>query len=831
MLVDEKDVTLKDLADMTGAGVRMGVELAALKGLGSIAAVGRLGSASRLGLESAAAAASGELIPLTVDALGSGDTRMADLVTQHAKSVAGGTVAGAAIGGAIKGAVGAKNAIQGKLGGELSPGDTERAGIQGLRQLQTDTGIQILPSIGQIAEDPSVIRLESYLERLPFFGAVFRKNRDIREASIRSLQEKAIGREPLQPMSELGANLADVIQSAAKAPEEQATLLESNIGERAANEIESAITRIAPTARSFTTSGTAALTKLSAQSRMTQFRNMSDQLFSEAGNPEISTAPLKPLLQDIRASLPKKTVIKESDLVDIHGKPLATSEGKEIIRELVPTELQKFLKGLDSLDETMPLDQLRRIRNTVDNAIVEGRGLEGVSTYELKKVRNALTETMDRGAGELGDTGQAILRANSFYRENIERFEVPLVARLLKDSPSDAGFIGNHELINLVRNDPDKFQQIEQFLKGTLTQGGKSVGPNAQRTFDVLRRSLLEDIYSRARVTPGSSGNVINADAFLSEINRFAPEVKSSLLGVEEETLSKNLDLLKQLKSGFKEVPLDSLQSFLRFPANSVEDLSRLATARKKAADIFENEVVSKLLKGEGDFSALRSDQGLDWLMRAKNKGDVAQVMAMASDDPALVESIRANATARVFQEASQKTTAKEAAHLDEASYLVEPSKLIDAFKDKELAAKLKIILGNERFNIVKNFAQSQAVLGKEGSSSLMGQSTATGLLVHALKFFKDVPQAAKITIYSAILSNQNLARSLMEGSLTPGTDAQAFAELMMASVPVLEALSEQYGRTGAELVLQAFRNGVSGQPKQRQSANRGVTNTFSIKK
>lgn len=810
LLVDERDFsTGRDLvADMTSPALRTVGELLFLKKIGLADA----SALKRVLLGSPVAAGFGEGVSATYQAL----LEQRQTFGEHLREFGINTAGGIALGGPFEAAIGIGNRVAGRgIAGELAAGDAERTGIRALNAVNATAGTDIRPSLGQMAASPDVLNLETFLKRLPFFGTALRRQDELRAEEVRKLQRGIFGGQPLQPLAEMGADLAEAAREVAARPLAAANTAEASLANRAATQLEQAISSIAPSARPFTDEGTAALTKLATRGQFTQFHSAADELFAAAGNPDISTEPLKPLLESIKASLPKRTVITESELVDAAGKPLATIEGKELVKELIPTELQRFIKGAESLDATMPLAELRRIRNTVDEAIREGRGLEGVSTYELKQLQHALTETINRGAAELGEQGSALLRANAFYRENIERFEVPFVARLLKDSPADAGYVGQFELVNAIRANPDRFRELEGFLKGSVTEGGKALNPTAEPIFNTVRRSLLEDILSRSRINPTTSASRINADAFISELKRYPEAVRSTLLGASEEVVDRNLKLLAQIKSGFKDVPADELHRFMRLPLADVHDLSRLATAKKALAETFENSVVKKLIKGdatEGTLEALNSEEALDWLLQSKRHSDVAEVMAYASGNPELVESIRRNTAARIFQDVAQSTKPSDAARMNDLTQLVDPVKLIDKFREPASRARLRLLLGDTTFNLMDNFATSQSVLGKLGQGSISTGATATSILTRTLKFFGNVPLAAKFTIYSAALTNPSLQKAVMEGSLTAGTDLPTWTAALVSSPPVLRALTEQFGQAGAALIARMFEEKPQGQ-------------------
>lgn len=823
LLVDETGFNAsKDIiADLAAPVLRTAFELAVTKRLG----FSEGGLLKRVVGGSTMAAAQGEGFSATAQALLGAQQTFGEHLISAGKNAALGTAMGAgveAVGGVI-------NAARGRLTGEFATGATERSGISALDAMTRDTNVKIIPSLGQMAESPDVLNLETFLKRLPFFGTRLRQQAAEQVEQQRSFQRQVFGPNPPQPLAELGADLVDVADSVAQRPAQVASMAERSLAMRAGDQIESAIARIEPAARNLGEECTATLTKVAAKDQFASFKEQADQLFTEAGNPDIPLATLKPRLAEIESKLPKVAETSASaeslnDLVNslsdetksalgiMVGKPLVTEAGTKVNRDLVPAALTKLVRGLRNLGDSLPLEQLRTVRNSVDNAIREGRGLEGINVYQLKQVSHALTQTLEDGINAMPDqvAAKALKRANNFYKENLPRFEVPFAARLLKDGPADAGYIGNFELVRTIRNDPDRFRELEQFMKGSVTEGGKATTPHNAKAFNAVRRALLEDVLSSARVTPSSSTSRINADAFAKGLEHYPAAIQSSIMGVEEGVIRRNLDLLKQLKEGYKDVPPDKLDAFLRFPANSLEDLSKLGTASKASARVFENEVIKKLLKGEAaDPAALGTEQALDWMLSAKNNSDVAELISYAADRPEVIESIRQNTAIRLYQEVAQKTKPSDAARLNDLTQLVDPARLIERMRDPASRARLRTMLGNDTFNLIENHAISMSVLGKTGQGSLSTGATATSILTRTYHFFKNVPFSAKLLIYSKALTNPSLQKAVMEGSLNPATDLSEWTLALMSSAPLVEALYSEFGKAGAELIGRAVRAGM----------------------
>lgn len=812
LLVDEQDITLKDVADLADAGVQGVAELLLLKGLGRFTqGMGRLG---RLTTESAVGAAGSEAVGGATDVaqrlVSDQPLQLSEIAARRARGAAVGTGLGFGMGAALSEVpAGSIDAITGKTTGALGPGESERVGLAALRELNRDAPQPILPTLGQIAENPDVMRFETVMSKMPILGRLFREPMEQQDEALRALQVKALGNEPLTPLGDLGMQAAETIRAVARKPAEEAKAAETSLIQRATDELDTALTRLSPQARPFTAEGVGALAKLSVRNQHQAFRQKADELFEEAGDPIIRTTQMQQELARIRQDLPKRTVISESQITDVAGRPLATTEGREIVNELVPEKLNRLMRGLDQLDPQMPLSELRRIRNTIDSAIVDGRGLPEVSTHELVQLRGAITKTIDDGVKALGDTdvSKRLQRANTFYREGIDRFEVPMVSRLLKEDPNQPGFVRAFELLNELQRNPDSYRDLERFMRGAVTESGQAVSQTATRQFNVVRRSLVEELFSRAKIQLGQTSSTIDAGVILGELNQLKPQVRASLLGGEAQTITRNLELLGQLKKGYKDIPEDALRDFLNRPNNSVQDLSRLATAKKKEREIFENTLLKKFLKGDADSTTLPHNQIVDWLLNSKNTGEVSDFMAKIGDNPELVDRLRRQYLYGFLQKNRAPLSAKDAARLDDPSAVLSPGRLAESLKDQTTRQNLRNILGDESFNFVENFTKAQAIIGKQTDAVAQsaGGMAATSAILDIFRMLRHPTSTAKHLIFSIIMTNRNLRQAVMDQSTRKPLDTQTFTRYILSSTPMVEALGEELGKTGTELLLSGF--------------------------
>lgn len=831
LLVDEQGMDVNDVADLANVVPELAAELLVFKGLGIAKRTANMGRVMRTLSEAGVAGGASQTMAALNDSLArfsvGTPVEVGEIAGRRATDALSGAALGASLGAVPEALAGTRDVAKGRVTGTLAPGPQEREGIRALNAIEREQGVVIQPTLGQMAQDPNVMRLEEFMSRIPFFGRPFRAALEAQDEAVRTLQRQLVGDAGVTPLNELGTEVADTVRASVRQPQASRQMAEMSIANRAADEVESAIVKMAPSAVRVATEPVVDVVKYTARARQDEFREKSAELFDAVGNPSIPTRHLDAYLKDVEASLPRSKVEVRPDatleeiasefegeveafLLDAAGRPMVTTTGQPINRDLVPSSLTKLLRGLRKLGDEVPLDQLRTVRNTVDNAIREGRGLEDLSVKQLKDVSNALTRTVEAGAAELPDkaVGEALKRANKFYRENIEQFEVPVVARLLKRRPDQPGYVGAFSLMDELRGNADTFRAVEGFLKGSIKESGKALGQTGEKSFNLLRRSILEDVYRRASTSPGA-GRYIDAKAFEADLASFKPEIRATLLGADERTITRNLDLLKQLKEGFEDVPVEDLNAFLKYPANSVQDLSRLATARQKERALFDNEVVKKLFKGEPvDIfdSSTRADQAVDWLLHAKNESDVTQFMALLGDNPEVVTRLRANTVADFFQEVAQKSRHTDAA-LRDSTHLVNPSRLIDAVRDPEKARRLRLIVGDENYRVIDNFATAQTLLGKKAGQTLPGTSAAMSILTDVTRLLRNVPDTAKFVIYSRFFTNRTLQRMIREGSLDPATDVRALTRVLVGSPPVLEALGEEYGKPGAQLVIDSIKS------------------------
>jgi hypothetical protein len=825
LVVDEEEITTRDAADWAQAGLMTLAEAVTLKGMGRIKSISEAlknRRFTRLGTEATIGAAGAQLAGGAtdiIDRMGEAPLELGEIASRRFDEGVAGAATGAALGGLVEGAAGAHDFVTGRTTGFLAPGPTERAGIDAVKKLNSELPAegQILPTLGQLAESPDAMRFESIMGKMPFIGRLFREPLRQQDEALRSLQRKHIGGEPLTPLSDIGMEATETLRQHVNSASREAKDIETSLITRATDELDTALTRMAPALRPYTTEGAAALTKLATRSQYKAFQTKADELFKAAGDPIISTRSLGPELERIRGDLPKKTVINESQIIDVQGKPLATTEGRAIVNELVPEKLNRLMHGLDQLDPEMPLSELRRIRSMIDSAVVDGRGLPEVSTYELKQLQGAITRTIDDGVKGIGDdkVAKALTRANTFYREGIDRFEVPTIARLLKVDPNQPGFFRPYELLNTIQRDPDTYTEVERFMRDSVRESGQAVGSNSSRQFDILRRTITEEMFSRARVQPTSTAATLDADLVLQELKALKPKVRASLLGAEAKTIDRNLELLSTLKSGYKDVPEEALRNFLNRPNNSVQDLSRLATAVKRERESFQNGLLQKFIKGDVEAGALPEEKVVDWLLTHPKSTEVADVMAKLSDNPELTEKLRRRYLVGFLQKNRATPHTSEAALLDDASEILSPTKLIASLKDETQRNNLRTVLGDDSFNFIKNFTQAQALFGKAADSgaATVGGMAATGALLDIFRVLRQPTTVAKHLIFATVMTNKKLREAVMEQSLKKPLNTQEFTRALISSSPFVNAAAEDIGRTGVEFLMDA----VSGDlgPKQ----------------
>jgi hypothetical protein len=143
-----------------------------------------------------------------------------------------------------------------------------------------------------------------------------------------------------------------------------------------------------------------------------------------------------------------------------------------------------------------------------------------------------------------------------------------------------------------------------------------------------------------------------------------------------------------------------------------------------------------------------------------------------------------------------------EGVMLHDPSEVLSPTKIIPILKDENKRKILRNVVGDEAFNFIRNYTEASAVLGKHGDS---GAASAGGISATAALFnlLRNLPSVAKHVVFATAMTNRDLRRTIMEQSLRQPLNTSEFTRLILASTPVVEALGEEFGTTGSELILQ----------------------------
>jgi hypothetical protein len=299
------------------------------------------------------------------------------------------------------------------------------------------------------------------------------------------------------------------------------------------------------------------------------------------------------------------------------------------------------------------------------------------------------------------------------------------------------------------------------------------------------------------------------------ELGALKPAVRASLLGAEAKTITRNLELLKQLKTGYKDVPEEELRNFLNRPNNSLEDLSRLSTAVKREREVFQNTLLQKFLKGDIEAGALPEEKVVDWLLAHPKHGEVADVMSKLGGNPDLIERLQRRYLVGFLQKNRATPHTSEAAHLDDASEVLSPAKLITALKNETTRNNLRTVLGDESFNFIRNFTQAQTLIGKAADSgaATIGGMSATSALLDIFKAMRQPTTVVKHLTFATIMTNRKLREAIMEQSLKKPLNTQEFTRALISSSPFVNAVAEDLGKTGLEFLMDAVQGDV--EPKE----------------
>jgi len=804
LLFDERSMSSGDIADLSKALLGTGAAFAALAalpatatattGMGIAATIARLGV---MATASTGAAKSAEALgeASTVLGTGGGLEELRDVGKQSLKELPGEGLFDLGLGLLPLGM--GRMVDRAVTGGR---GFVQTQGIEAIGRIKQKTGITIPLSVGESTGRPFILRAEGITEKTPVGGGMRNVFVARQEQAIRDVERYLLGGEGLPRLQDVNARALRLLQEHTNLTDER-LLAETLANVKAGSDfIKNQIMRSTPLARvSVGKQATGEVTRGALRASHAAFRARAEKLYEPIlrVDPKFNVAPIKKQVAEIRKQFTKSTIPESKKIVDTGmvgergeaiTKEVIEGGGREPIPEFIPSGLSRTLQGFDKLDDEIPLSELRNLRTQINDALSDGQILDDVPSKRLKELASSITRAIEEGVDALPSDSLKfnLERANSFYRNNIERFQVKGVNELLATSTQKK--IGPFRVVNEASQDPDQYFRLKEALTSEMKDlENPEVRLAGLAAFDTLKRSILDTLTGNAL----AGSNVMNVKRFAELFSGLEAEMADDLLGKGSQGL-----LNEALSRGLidENVPIEMALKALRKPGATADSLERMVKASKKESRIYKNSIVQRLVKGnidEGNVrDFIRSDEFVDKYLDIGSLDEVEEVMSIIKLDPDLYEDVQRRTIHKIFLDAARTVQPEDTLRSLDA----EPEKVLKSIGiakilgDENTRNKLSKVIEPEAMSILGDLARVASMREqKDKATDAVGGLVAGGLMADIMTLSpKSFGKHIGYGVAAAILSNP-VTRAI--ATRAGKGDRTKMVQAMLIASPVLRSL------------------------------------------
>lgn len=585
-----------------------------------------------------------------------------------------------------------------------------------IREAASELGVDLTP--GQRTGVPALMKAEALQSKVPGSAGV------VKQSTIRAEEQMAEARtritEGAESSAVVGKQMAGEVQGA------QASRAESveSLNRVAETTIQREFNQLANTAsrRRLSRSESGELGRRGLQRQRIVFRKKQTALENDAQGmidalPEgqrafAKTDIAKQTAAELREEFPKQTIVEKIVSQDFSGtnalrkriglEPLKEQttdvEIRKIIPEFFPPAAKRVLAGIEKLDPTVTVDELRKSRQVVANLINDADALPGLSTGLLKKLESSLTQQIraavaDAPTEEIGD---ALTVATNHYRRENTKFRNQVVTRAMRNE-GQPGFMESKDL-----------------LPGLLLKGRVE---DARRLIDVLgenhpavktaRRAVIDDMFAGSRNSLVPGGFAVDPKQLRARFDGLDPEVRKLVFGADEK---KAQALVQSLAARHGLIDVGRVN---RLPGDEdlINVLQQAQAEAESAKQIFDRKVFKPLLQEGGSIS---EEQFVRHVMKTGDLTDIRRFFEVVS--PEVGEKMRKRTILELLSSASKASPDAEQ-QLQFLTRDVIPAGenlgkvLAQGFgvTPEESTARIRAILGDEGFRVIRQLATVEA--------------------------------------------------------------------------------------------------------------------------
>ncbi|MEW9838000.1 hypothetical protein [Mesorhizobium marinum] len=505
-------------------------------------------------------------------------------------------ILGLITGGASKVAGAAMNKIRAPFAASAS--DPMAAEFRAAADRLQQQGYDIAPLPSEGGAGGFLPRVEGFLEKLPGSSEKMRQYRQGGDQAVARFQSDLagdvdpteIGRDVVGELSTQRKNLTTDREQALQRSDDLIEALERGVTERQGPQMSA--------------EAAGQQTRVGLQRARQEFQDEARRLYDIAraapGGRDaiVDMGPVRQQVDRIRAALPPSAA----------GGPST---------EFAPQGLNRLLGGVDDIADRMTLEQARQMRSLVTDALDDQNVLPGVPERYLNELRHALSRAIDGSVDAVQDPTlrNALNAANTYYRENVDRFSRKGVAETYRPDTS-RGYVEDNNLVSRLLSGRGK--------PGVIRETRDLMGANSLE-WAATRRNAIEQILDAGRDQTRHGRRVVNVDGLVAKLNAIDDEAVQELFGVGDAQQLRNL--AADISNRSKYLDADALSQ--NGSPNILLQLQAAARADEQIARDFRNNVVAPFLRGEdGTAARMQPAELVPWLYRRASPEEATTVMS-----------------------------------------------------------------------------------------------------------------------------------------------------------------------------------------------------------
>ena len=531
---------------------------------------------------------------------------------------------GTIMGGVGRLGVGIANKVRAPFAGSAS--DPMATEFRGAAERLKTQGYDIAPLPSEGGAGGFVPRMEGFLEKLPGSAEKMRSFREGGDAAISRFQgdigggvdPAKVGREAVSEFSTQRQNLRiDREEGLARADDTIAK-----------NETD-LLNRQGPLVGA---EAAGAQAKAGLEGAREGFKTEAKRLYDDfrtspgGTDPIVDMAPVKAQVDAIRKSLPpeaKTTELADTGLLDASGAPLKkeVERGGGASSEFTPDGLNRFLRGVDDVADTMTVDQAKQMRTLVYDALDDKTILPGVSERYLSQLGKSLTAALDGSVKRARpEAAEKLAKANEFYAGNVDKFSRRGVAENFRD-PTQPGYVEDNQVVSKLLQGAGK--------PGVIRDMKATMGENSPQ-WAAARRQAVEQIMDSGRNQTLYGRKVVNVDGLVGRLNQLDDETVKELFGVADAKQLRSLAV--DVSNRTKYLDADALSQ--NGSPNIMQQLRSAATADEQISRDYRNNVIGPFLRGEdGAAAKMNPDELVPFLYRKASPDEIRNVIGRLPPD------------------------------------------------------------------------------------------------------------------------------------------------------------------------------------------------------